>query len=56
VEPDHAGLRAITALVESGRPRVAVEAVFPLEDAAKAHALGETGRVAGKLVLSVAGP
>jgi NADPH:quinone reductase-like Zn-dependent oxidoreductase len=54
VEPDQAGLRAITELVESGRLRVAVEAVFPLEEAAKAHAMGETGRVAGKLVLSVA--
>ncbi|MFI9239331.1 NADP-dependent oxidoreductase [Streptomyces sp. NPDC053079] len=54
VEPDHAGLREIAALVESGRLRVRVDAVFALEDAAKAHALGETGRTTGKIVLSVA--
>ena len=44
VEPDRAGLEAITALVESGALRVHVDATFPLADAGKAHALGETGR------------
>ena len=28
-----------------------VDATFPLEDAGKAHALGETGRTQGKIVL-----
>jgi NADPH:quinone reductase-like Zn-dependent oxidoreductase len=51
VEPDRAGLEAIAALVESGDLRVHVEATFPLEDAGKAHALGETGRTRGKIVL-----
>lgn len=54
VEPDHAGLREIAALVESGRLRVLVEEVFPLAEAAAAHVRGETGRTTGKLVLSVA--
>ncbi|MET9296844.1 NADP-dependent oxidoreductase [Streptomyces sp. NPDC003077] len=54
VEPDHAGLRAISALIDSGQLRAEVDAVLPLEEAAKAHALGETGRTTGKIVLSVA--
>ncbi|MBO2458835.1 NADP-dependent oxidoreductase [Actinomadura violacea] len=33
--------------------RAVVDEVLPLEDAAKAHALSETGRVAGKIVLAV---
>ncbi|MDT7784483.1 MAG: hypothetical protein QOF58_2902 [Pseudonocardiales bacterium] len=51
VEPDRAGMEAITALVESGELTVHVDATFPLEDAGKAHALGETGRTQGKIVL-----
>ncbi|MHA6761957.1 NADP-dependent oxidoreductase [Streptacidiphilus sp. PAMC 29251] len=54
VEPDQQALREITALVEDGRLRVIVEQVFPLEQAARAHTLGETGRTTGKIVLSVA--
>jgi NADPH:quinone reductase-like Zn-dependent oxidoreductase len=53
VEPDQQGLREITRLVEGGRLRVIADAVFPLEDAAAAHTLGETGRTTGKIVLSV---
>ncbi|MFI9046866.1 NADP-dependent oxidoreductase [Streptomyces sp. NPDC053427] len=53
VEPDQAGLREIGALVEDGRLRVIVDAVFPLAEAAAAHTLGETGRTTGKIVLSV---
>ncbi|WP_172381301.1 NADP-dependent oxidoreductase [Streptomyces sp. MNP-20] len=55
VEPDHGGLRAIASLVEEGLLRVLVDAVLPLEEAARAHALGERGRTTGKIVLSVAG-
>ncbi|WP_394616217.1 NADP-dependent oxidoreductase [Lentzea sp. JNUCC 0626] len=51
VEPDRAGLEAITALVESGELRVHVAETFPLAEAEKAHALGETGRTQGKIVL-----
>ncbi|MEU7577672.1 NADP-dependent oxidoreductase [Streptomyces sp. NPDC041068] len=54
VEPDQQGLREISALVEDSRLRVIVDATFPLEQAAEAHALGETGRTTGKIVLTVA--
>jgi NADPH:quinone reductase-like Zn-dependent oxidoreductase len=53
VEPDHAALAEITALVEAGKLTVAVDSVLPLAEAAKAHELGETGRTRGKIVLSV---
>jgi NADPH:quinone reductase-like Zn-dependent oxidoreductase len=53
VEPDQAAMRAIAALVEAGRLRVEVAAVLPLEEAAKAHELGETNRTTGKIVLTV---
>ncbi|NGN66996.1 NADP-dependent oxidoreductase [Streptomyces sp. A7024] len=53
VEADHAGMNAIAGLVESGELRATVADTFPLAEAAKAHALGETGRTAGKLVLTV---
>ncbi|MCZ4513100.1 NADP-dependent oxidoreductase [Streptomyces sp. ActVer] len=53
VEADQAGMRAIAELVAAGRLRAAVAEVFPLAEAAKAHALGDTGRTVGKLVLQV---
>ncbi|WP_116214157.1 NADP-dependent oxidoreductase [Streptomyces olivoreticuli] len=53
VEPDLAGLRALTELVETGRLRTEIAAALPLADAAKAHELGETGRTSGKIVLTV---
>lgn len=53
VEADHAGMRAIADLVEAGSLRAHIEAAFPLAEAAKAHALGETGRTTGKIVLVV---
>ncbi|MGW6985568.1 NADP-dependent oxidoreductase [Streptomyces sp. NPDC054932] len=54
VEPDRCGLSRIASLIERGLLRVEVGAVLPLEDAARAHALGEAGRTGGKIVLSVA--
>jgi NADPH:quinone reductase-like Zn-dependent oxidoreductase len=54
VEPDQHALREITSLVEDGRLRVLADTVFPLDEASRAHALGETGRTTGKIVLSVA--
>lgn len=53
VEADHAGMRAIADLVEAGSLRAHIDAAFPLAEAAKAHALGETGRTTGKIVLVV---
>ncbi|QGV77652.1 NADP-dependent oxidoreductase [Streptomyces ficellus] len=53
VEADHAGMNAIARLVEEGSLRAAIAGTFPLAEAAKAHELGETGRTAGKLVLTV---
>ncbi|MEU1660968.1 NADP-dependent oxidoreductase [Streptomyces griseofuscus] len=53
VEPDHLGLREITALVERGALRPVIDTVVPLAEAAKAHEIGERGRTAGKIVLSV---
>lgn len=54
VEPDVRGLDELTALVTAGLLRVVVDRVFPLEEAAAAHALLESGGTRGKLVLSVA--
>jgi NADPH:quinone reductase-like Zn-dependent oxidoreductase len=53
VEPDRAGLEAIADLVESRHLRPHVSRTFPLEEAARAHEAGETGRTRGKLVLTV---
>ncbi|GAA5179445.1 NADP-dependent oxidoreductase [Rugosimonospora acidiphila] len=51
--PSGADLREITALVERGALRVAVERVLPIEEAARAHELSEAGRARGKIVLTV---
>ncbi|MGW0812226.1 NADP-dependent oxidoreductase [Streptomyces viridiviolaceus] len=53
VDADRSDMRQIAELVESGRLRATIAKTFPLADAAEAHALGETGRTTGKLVLVV---
>lgn len=53
VEADHTGMNAVAELAASGALRAHIEAVFPLSEAAKAHALGETDRTTGKIVLTV---
>ncbi|MCX4885767.1 NADP-dependent oxidoreductase [Streptomyces sp. NBC_00847] len=53
VDASHSGLKAIAELVEAGKLRPAIAGTFPLADAAEAHALGDTGRTTGKLVLTV---
>lgn len=53
VEPDGHGLEEVTKLVESGRLRVNVEEVFPLEQAGRAHEALEKGGRRGKLVLGL---
>ncbi len=47
-------LRQVTNLIESGKIKVEVTNVFPLADANKAHALGETGHGRGRIILHVA--
>lgn len=53
LDADRAGMQAIAELVEQGKLRPEIAGTFPLADAAEAHALGETGRTTGKLVLTV---
>ncbi|WP_230465431.1 NADP-dependent oxidoreductase [[Actinomadura] parvosata] len=53
VEPDHAALASLAALVADGSLTVHVDRVFPLAEAAKAHALMESGDFVGKLVLEI---
>ncbi len=53
VDADRAGMKAIADLVEQGKLRATIADTFPLTDAAEAHALGDTGRTTGKLVLTV---
>lgn len=53
VEPDRHGLLELAQLVEAGRLRPTIAATFPLAQAARAHQLGELGRTAGKIVLTV---
>lgn len=54
VRPNGADLAVLVDLVHQGRVRTVLEKVLPLEQAAAAHALGETGRARGKIVLEVA--
>ncbi|QOV40560.1 NADP-dependent oxidoreductase [Streptomyces ferrugineus] len=53
VDASHSGMKAIAELVEAGKLRPTIAGTFPLADAAEAHALGDTGRTTGKLVLTV---
>ncbi|GGN57131.1 NADPH:quinone reductase [Streptomyces albiflavescens] len=53
VDASRTGMQAIAELVEAGKLRATIADTFPLADAAEAHALGDTGRTTGKLVLVV---
>ncbi|MET7572781.1 NADP-dependent oxidoreductase [Streptomyces sp. NPDC005492] len=53
VDSDRAHMEAVADLVEAGKLRATIAGTFPLAEAAEAHALGGTGRTAGKLVLTV---
>lgn len=50
-EPGEIVLAEHVRLAAGGRLSIPVAEVFPLEEAAKAHALSETGHVRGKLVI-----
>lgn len=54
VSPDATTLAVISRLIDSGDLRVFVDQVFPLAEAAAAHAAIETGHTRGKIVLRVA--
>jgi len=54
VEPDASELDTIAALVDSGKLKVHVEKVLPLEEARQAQELSESGHGRGKIVLKVA--
>jgi NADPH:quinone reductase-like Zn-dependent oxidoreductase len=55
VEPDRAGMEAVAALAADGRLKADVAETFPLEEASRAHDLGERGAIGGgKLVLTPA--
>ncbi len=53
VEPDGTGLERLAALVAEGALRVEVAETAPLAQVGRLHALGETGRTTGKLVVTV---
>jgi NADPH:quinone reductase-like Zn-dependent oxidoreductase len=53
VEPDGTALTRIAGLIDAGEVTVEVEEAFPLEQAAAAHARGESGHTRGKLVLNI---
>ncbi len=47
-------LRQLAALIQSGAVKTEVGAAFPLDQAAQAHALSETGHGRGRIVLHIA--
>jgi len=53
VEPDAGALARIAELIDAGEVRVEVARTFPLEEAGRAHELGETNRTRGKIVLTL---
>jgi len=53
VVPEASTLAVIGRLITSGDVRVMADSVFPLEQAAEAHRLLETGHVRGKVVLRI---
>ena len=53
VRPEASQLVEIAKLIDAGKLKPHVDAVFPLAEAGKAHALGELGRTRGKIVLQV---
>lgn len=56
IEPNVKILEELAELVDAGKLRPIIGAEFALQDIAKAHALSETGRTVGKIVLYVGLP
>ena len=53
MSPDAACLAIISRLIDSGDLHVHVSEIYPLDEAAEAHAHLERGHTRGKLVLEV---
>jgi NADPH:quinone reductase-like Zn-dependent oxidoreductase len=53
VHPDGAQLREISGLIDAGRIRTTIAAVYPLDQAGAAHDQSKTGHTRGKIVLKV---
>jgi len=51
VEPDRTSMDAMAALASAGKLRQRIARTLPLDQAAQAHELGESGRAGGKMVL-----
>ncbi len=51
VAPNGGRLKEIAALIEAGKLRPSIAAVYPLDQAAQAHELSKTGHTRGKIVL-----
>lgn len=56
IQPDAAVLAELAQLVDAGKIRPIIAAEFALQDTAKAHALSESGRAVGKIVIQVGKP
>lgn len=56
IQPDAEVLTQLAALVDTGKMRPIIAAEFALDDIVKAHALSESGRADGKIVLHVGKP
>jgi NADPH:quinone reductase-like Zn-dependent oxidoreductase len=55
VEPDHAGLEALAAMLTYGLLKVSIAETRPLDQVAQLHALGESGTTPGRFVATVDG-
>ena len=53
VEPDHAGLEALAAMLTYGLVKVPIAETRPLDQVAQLHDLGESGTVTGRLVATL---
>jgi len=51
VRPDGRQLSEIAALIDAGKIRTTIAAVFPLREAGRAHEQSKTGHTRGKIVL-----
>ena len=53
-KPDARELEEIARLIDAGKVKVIVNAIYPLEEVARAHTHMENDHIQGKVVLQVA--